>query len=61
MLPARRTSKAVKRARRSHQALKPLNLNACPRCETAKLPHKACPKCGYVNAKVALKVETEEK
>jgi ribosomal protein L32 len=34
---------------------------ACPRCETAKPPHRACPKCGYVNAKVAIKIETEEK
>jgi large subunit ribosomal protein L32 len=60
MVPARRKSKATKRARRSHHALKPINLVACPRCGAAKLPHAACEGCGYVNSKVALKVKAEE-
>ncbi len=61
MVPKRRTSKSVKRSRRSHHALRPLNLASCPRCGTAKMPHKACANCGYVNTKVSLKIETEEK
>ena len=61
MLPARRTSKSVKRSRRAHQAIRPLNLSACPRCDAARLPHHACAKCGYVNSKVSIKVEAEEK
>jgi large subunit ribosomal protein L32 len=60
MLPARRKSKAMKRAHRSHQALRAVDLAACPRCGTAKLPHRACLNCGYVNLKVAIKVKTEE-
>lgn len=60
MVPDRRTSKSVKRSRRSHQALKPVNLCDCPRCGTAKLPHRACANCGYVNSKVSIKVESEE-
>ncbi len=61
MVPARKASKSAKRSRASHHALRPLNLSACPRCGTAKMPHRACANCGYVNAKVSLKVETEEK
>lgn len=60
MVPARRKSKATKRARRSHHALRPVNLVECPRCRAAKLPHAACEGCGYVNNKVALRVKTEE-
>ncbi|MCK6455561.1 MAG: 50S ribosomal protein L32 [Phycisphaerae bacterium] len=60
MVPARRVSKSRKRLRRSHHALKPRNLVACPRCSSAKLPHRACEKCGYVNQKVAVKIATEE-
>ncbi len=61
MVPARRKSKAAKGKRRSHHALRPLNLTACPRCETATRPHRACGNCGYVNSKVAIPVPTEEK
>lgn len=50
----------MKRAHRSHQALRAVDLAACPRCGTAKLPHRACLNCGYVNLKVAIKVKTEE-
>lgn len=61
MVPARRSSKSAKRSRRAHHAIRALNLSACPRCDTARLPHHACPKCGYVNAKVSVEVKTEEK
>ncbi len=60
MVPKRKTSKAVKRARRSHHALRPANLGECPRCHQAKLPHRACANCGYLNSKVSIKIETEE-
>jgi len=48
------------RRRRSHHALKPVNLCACPRCGKAKLPHRACGNCGYYNSKASVKIETEE-
>ncbi len=60
MVPARKTSKSVKRSRRSHHALKAINLCACPRCGTAKLPHRACAGCGYVNSRVSIEVHSEE-
>ena len=38
--PKRRTSKSKKNLRRSHQALKPKQLNRDPRTGAARLPHK---------------------
>jgi len=61
MLPARKTSKARKRKRRSHHALAEVNLTLCPQCGQAKLPHAACDNCGYVNPRTRLEIkETEE-
>jgi large subunit ribosomal protein L32 len=48
------------RKRRSHHALKAANLTACPKCGTAKRPHRACGNCGYVNAKVSMPVKAAE-
>ena len=50
----------MSRKRAAHHALKPKNITACPKCGTAKLPHRACANCGYYNSKVSLKIETEE-
>lgn len=60
MLPVTKTSKCRKRTRRAHHALSRPNLVACPRCRKSKLPHAACPGCGYVSAKVLLPARTEE-
>ncbi|MFQ5423378.1 MAG: 50S ribosomal protein L32 [Phycisphaerae bacterium] len=60
MLPDRRTSKSVKRSRRSHHALQPVNLSRCPQCNQARRPHCVCPNCGYYNSRVSVKIETKE-
>lgn len=60
MLPVTRKSKMRKRTRRSHQALTPVQLTACPQCGRAKVPHTACRNCGYVNAHTSIKVGSEE-
>jgi large subunit ribosomal protein L32 len=49
-----------KRTRRSHHALTPTALIACPHCGQAKLPHTACGNCGYVNARTRIDVGAEE-
>jgi large subunit ribosomal protein L32 len=60
MLPVTRKSKMRKRTRRSHHALRPVHLIACPQCSQAKLPHAACSNCGYVNAHTKIEVGAEE-
>lgn len=56
MLPVHKKTKMRKRTRRSHHALKPVHLIACPKCSHAKLPHAACANCGYVNTHTVIEV-----
>ncbi|OHB49360.1 MAG: 50S ribosomal protein L32 [Planctomycetes bacterium GWF2_41_51] len=60
MLPAKKTSKTRTKSRRSHQALKALNLSVCKKCASPKLSHAACATCGYVNSKITLKIAKSE-
>jgi large subunit ribosomal protein L32 len=60
MLPVQKHSKARKRKRRAHLALRPIHYVRCAQCGSAKLPHAACDNCGYVNPKLALQVEQEQ-
>jgi large subunit ribosomal protein L32 len=46
-LPKRKYPKARQGKRRSHLALKPAGLTRCPQCRSARLPHTACPTCGF--------------
>jgi large subunit ribosomal protein L32 len=47
--PKRRHSRARGRLRRTHYKVKSLNLSKCPNCNQPKLPHLACPNCGFYN------------
>lgn len=55
-LPARHHSKSRRNKRRSHMALKPINLVKCPHCGKEKLPHEVCPHCGYYKDKEVVDV-----
>lgn len=46
-LPKRKQSKARGRKRRTHYKARQLNLTDCPQCSQKKMPHRACPDCGY--------------
>ena len=46
-LPKRRQSKARSRKRRTHYKSKATSLAKCAQCKQSKLPHRACPNCGY--------------
>jgi large subunit ribosomal protein L32 len=55
--PKRRHSKARTSTRRAHDALKSHTLSECPNCHERKMPHRACPKCGYYKGREVLEVE----
>ncbi|MFC1714160.1 50S ribosomal protein L32 [Candidatus Poribacteria bacterium] len=59
-VPKRKTSKSRRNMRRSHHALRARLAALCPRCSEVKLPHRACPSCGYYRDRQALKIKTEE-
>lgn len=45
--PKRRHSKSRSRKRRTHYKAAAPTLVECPQCHEEKLPHRACPHCGY--------------
>lgn len=46
-LPKRRQSKTRGKKRRTHYKSGPVATTSCPQCGGTKLPHRACPNCGY--------------
>ncbi len=60
MLPVQRKSRSQSKMRRSHNALKPTRAVQCPNCGSDKMPHAACPACGYVRPGLRLKLGKEE-
>ena len=57
-VPKRRTSKAKRDKRRSHDSLAPQSRSVCPQCGGPKLPHRVCPTCGSYRGRTV--VETDE-
>ena len=55
--PKKRIPRAAQGERRSHLALKPAALTRCPQCHNARLPHTACPTCGYYKTAEAVAVK----
>jgi large subunit ribosomal protein L32 len=55
--PKRRHSQRRTSTRRAHDALKGHTLSECPNCHERKMPHRACPKCGYYKGRGVLDVE----
>ncbi|HZT74829.1 MAG TPA: 50S ribosomal protein L32 [Terriglobales bacterium] len=45
--PKRRHSHQRTQTRRAHHHLQTPSLAECPNCHERKLPHRACPHCGY--------------
>ncbi|MCL5263847.1 MAG: 50S ribosomal protein L32 [Chloroflexi bacterium] len=62
-VPKRKISKARRAERRSHLALNPAMLVECPHCHKPRLPHRACPACGYYRGMeiMTIKVAKEKK
>lgn len=55
----RRTSSSVGR-RRSHHALKSVNLSKCPQCGKAVRPHQACAFCGTYQKQEVIKIKEKK-
>ena len=56
-VPKRKKSKSKRDKRRTHQKLDAPNLSECPQCGEAKLPHHACPACGYYKGRKVIEKE----
>ena len=56
-VPARRTSKTAKRARRTHLKKDAPTVVTCKNCGAAIAPHRACSKCGQYKGKEVIKKE----
>ena len=59
MVPKQKTSHARTRRRRSHHARGAVDYCDCPRCNSPKLPHRACDNCGYVRPGLSLEIKKE--
>lgn len=46
--------------RRSHHALKAMNLSACSHCGAAHRPHHMCLNCGYYNGRQVMDLTAEK-
>ena len=58
-VPKRRTSKARRSKRRSHDALGKPNVIACPDCGEPTLAHRVCPHCGKYRGREHVSTEEE--
>jgi large subunit ribosomal protein L32 len=59
-VPKYRTSRSKAHMRRAHQRLRIPTTNECPHCHESKLPHRACPHCGYYNGMEIIAVSEEK-
>ena len=62
-VPKSKITRSRRGMRRSHDALKGINIIECPNCGAEKLPHQICPSCGFYNKKkiISLTKSTEDK
>lgn len=58
-VPKRKHSNSRTGSRRAHDALKPRQLQNCPKCSTAIPTHVVCPTCGYYMGRVVVSVEEQ--
>ncbi|MCD6217104.1 50S ribosomal protein L32 [bacterium] len=46
-LPKYKISKSNTRTRKAHWKLAIPTVGKCPQCQSPKMPHRACPSCGF--------------
>jgi large subunit ribosomal protein L32 len=59
-VPKRKTSKSVKRKRRTHFKLNTPTMAVCPNCGEMTLSHQVCKKCGYYKGKLVQEPKPEK-
>lgn len=59
-VPAQRRTSSSARRRRSHNALKKVELVKCSKCQKPVKPHQACSFCGTYKGKEVLKIKAKE-
>lgn len=59
-IPKRRTTRSSRGQRRSHDALKKLNLTTCSKCKESIMPHRTCRKCGTYAGKQIVEIKNKE-
>jgi large subunit ribosomal protein L32 len=57
--PKRRHSKRRTSMRRAHDFLTVPGVSECPQCHETKLPHRACPHCGFYKGREVVEVEQQ--
>ena len=50
-VPKKKTTQSKRNMRRSHDALKAVNVVECPNCGELKRPHNVCDACGYYDGR----------
>jgi large subunit ribosomal protein L32 len=58
-VPKRKTSKAKRDKRRSHDALEPAARSVCADCGAPRQPHRVCPSCGKYRGRTIVETEGE--
>jgi large subunit ribosomal protein L32 len=43
--------------RRSHHAVKPIQIQYCKQCNEPVMPHRVCPNCGFFQGRVVVAEE----
>jgi len=57
--PKKRIPRAAQGERRSHLALRAMNLVPCPQCKSPKPPHQACPHCGMFRGRQVIPIKAK--
>lgn len=55
-VPKKKMSRMRTRQRKATWKVARPNLSTCPRCKSAKLPHRACPNCGTYNGRDVVEI-----
>jgi len=58
-VPKKKTTRSARNQRRSHHALKKVNLNICSKCKEPARPHHVCLACGTYNNQQVLEIKTK--